>query len=63
MKSPMYSQKTESKTDDDDFELNMKSPIIIIKKQKVDKIEEEIWKSNETIYKKIKFEYKSRKNR
>ena len=39
MKSPTYSQKKESETYDDDFELNMKSPIIIIKRQKVDTIE------------------------
>ena len=50
MKSPMHSQKTESKTDDDDFELKMKSPMKIIKRQKVDRIKEEIWKSNERIY-------------
>ena len=48
MKSLMNSQKTEGETDDDDFELEMKSPIEIIKRQKVDTIEEEIWKSNET---------------
>ena len=48
----MYSQKTESEIDDDDFELKMKPPMKIIKRQKVDTIEEEIWKSNETIYKK-----------
>ena len=51
MKSPMHSQKTESKTDDDDFQLKMKSTMKIIKRQNVDTIEEEIWKSNETIYK------------
>ena len=48
MKSLMNSQKTEGETDDDDFELEMKSPMEIIKRQKVDTIEEEIWKSNET---------------
>ena len=52
MKSPMYSQKTESKTDDDDFELKMKSPMKIIKRQIIDTIEDKIWKSNETMYKK-----------
>ena len=52
MKSPMYSQKTESETDDDDFELKMKSPMKIIKRQIIDTIEDEIWKSNETMYKK-----------
>ena len=48
----MYSQKTESETDDDDFELKMKSPMKIIKRQIIDTIEDEIWKSNETMYKK-----------
>ena len=51
MKSPMYSQKTESETDDDDFELKMKSPMKIIKRQIIDTIEDKIWKSNETMYK------------
>ena len=36
----MNSQKTESETDDVDFELKMKSPMKIIKRQKVDTIEE-----------------------
>ena len=57
----MYSQKTESETDNDDFELKMKSPMKIIKRQNIDTIEEEICKSNEIIYKKIKFGYRSRK--
>ena len=48
----MYSQKIESETDDDDFELKMKSPMKIIKRQIIDTIEDEIWKSNETMYKK-----------
>ena len=48
MKSPMNSQKTESETDDVDFELKMKSPMKIIKRQKVETIKEENWKSNET---------------
>ena len=43
MKSPMYSQKTESETDDDDFELKITSLIKNIKTQKVDTIQEEIW--------------------
>ena len=47
-KKTMNSQKIENEIDDDDFELKMKSPIKIIKRQKVDTIEEEIWKSNET---------------
>ena len=46
----MNSQKTESETGDDDFELKMKSPMKIIKRQKVDRIKEEIWKSNKRIY-------------
>ena len=51
-KTPMNLQVTESEIDDDDFVLKMKPPMKIIKRQKVDTIEEEIWKSNETIYKK-----------
>ena len=42
MKSLMNSQETESEADDDNFELEMKSPMEIIKRQKVDTIEEEI---------------------
>ena len=49
----MFSQKTESEIDDDDFQLNMKSPMKIIFKKKVDTMEEEIWKSIETIYIKL----------
>lgn len=43
-------KKRESEIDDDDFELKMKSPMKIIKRQKVDRIKEEIWNSNERIY-------------
>ena len=48
----MFSQQAESETDDDDFELKIKSPMKFIKRQKVDPIEEKNWKSTETIYKK-----------
>ena len=49
----MFSQNTESETDDDDFEPKNKSPMNNIKRKKVDTIEEEIWQWTETISKKL----------